>query len=207
MGAEHQTVEGVCENVETRNGWNAYSIRADNGSLIKLATKKPEIIKAAVVIGAARAVWTYSSQTTEKDGRTYTNHYLEAVAATEQPRKYQAVPDERRQELIVRQSCLKAAVDSLAEGTAAPVITAQADHFVAWVWEETAPVADEPGDIPFYGDGAGVRHRRRSLPRRRVGGPLRRGGGARARATRAPHRLETGAAHIETRCRATSNPV
>ncbi len=73
---------------------------------------------------------------------------VESVVATEQPRKYEAIPDERRQELIVRQSCLRAAVDSLAEGTAAPVITAQADHFVAWVWEQPKP-APEPEDIPF----------------------------------------------------------
>lgn len=67
-------ITGVIERVVNVNG--RYEVTAAGK---KLSTFKEDIARQAMALEGAEAILTFTTQTKEKDGRTYTNTYLDKV--------------------------------------------------------------------------------------------------------------------------------
>lgn len=171
--AAHKTVVGVCESVEVKDDWHKYAIRVDGIQYpLKLSTKKPELVALANAVGKQPATWGYlesqGNENPNRPGTHYMNRYLDSAVildTVDQPEVFEAIPDELRQRLIIRQTALKAAVElraaSATEGVHVParLVTELADVFTAWVLNAGAKVQQQPpealsagvndDDIPF----------------------------------------------------------
>jgi hypothetical protein len=162
-------VIGNCESQEIKGDWHSFHIRhRDSQYPLKLTTKKPELVALATAVGKQLAEWGYLEQqgnpNPNKPGSFYTNRYLSTVTVLDQdrPQILEAITDERRQELIVRQSCLKAAVEHVSNQSKSGAVLElgvlpMAEMFEAWVWrqrgvkvqtEDFNPAFIE-SDIPF----------------------------------------------------------
>lgn len=172
MEGETKTVVGVCEEISEKGGWTQFSVNVGTQYPVRLSTKVEAIIKQARAAGSDPATWRFKesqgNENPNRPGSYYTNRYLEAVelgAPATAGGSPHAVPEDERQRLIVRQSCLKAAVKALravegvtTEAAAVAATIRVASAFEAYVYRNTPAVASEPpadeppadpDDIPF----------------------------------------------------------
>lgn len=101
-------ITGVIERVVNVNG--RYEVTAAGK---KLSTFKEDIARQAMALDGQEAVLTFTTQTREKDGRTYTNTYLDKVtaAAPSLPEIPMVDGNEQRRTDIRWQVAFKAAVE------------------------------------------------------------------------------------------------
>lgn len=101
-------ITGVIEKVVNING--RYEVTAGGK---KLSTFKEDIARQAMALDGQEAVLTFTTQTREKDGRTYTNTYLDKVtaAAPSLPEIPMVDGNEQRRTDIRWQVAFKAAVE------------------------------------------------------------------------------------------------
>lgn len=101
-------ITGTIERVVNVNG--RYEVTV-NGK--KLSTFKEDIARQAMALDGQEAVLTFTTQTKEKDGRTYENTYLDGVkpAAPSLPEIPIMDSNEQRRQDIRWQVAFKAAVD------------------------------------------------------------------------------------------------
>lgn len=160
-----KTLVGNCESHEIKGDWHHFHIRHEGSQYpLKLSTKKPELVQLASNVGQQLTEWGYlesqGNENPNRPGTHYMNRYLTSAVVLDQDRPQlisEAITDERRQELIVRQSCLKAAVDRANQQAGATDVLLEAERYVAWVWQkQPARVSTdvlspdfEPDDVPF----------------------------------------------------------
>lgn len=123
----------------------------------KFSTFKLEVAEQAKAAKGQRAVIDYITKDRERDGKTYTNKYVNSVVVDKPAASGFTVEVDPKQESIARAVALKAAVDFQAGKGSVLDVKLAADEFLAWLnGVEAKPrevvssgLLDEAEDLPF----------------------------------------------------------